>query len=178
MRSTMRHKRDALTPDFRERAALAVSETLAHFEPWKSASVIASYMPLRSEFNAVPLVQHALDQGVQVVYPRVNGKLLDFHFWRPGDPLEPSIGGVDQPLATSPQLNIDRIDLFLTPLLACGDQGIRLGYGGGFYDRLFAHARGFKLGLGFAVQRVARWQTEPHDQRLDGFVSEEGVERF
>jgi len=81
MRSTMRHKRDALTPDFRERAALAVSETLAHFEPWKSASVIASYMPLRSEFNAVPLVQHALDQGVQVVYPRVNGKLLDFHFW-------------------------------------------------------------------------------------------------
>ena len=178
MRSTMRHKRDALTPDFREHAALAASEALAHFEPWKSASVIASYMPLRSEFNAVPLVQHALDQGAQVVYPRVNGKLLDFHFWRPGDPLEPSIGGVDQPLATSTQLNIDHIDLFLTPLLACGDQGIRLGYGGGFYDRLFAHARGFKLGLGFAVQRVAGWQTEPHDQRLDGFVSEEGVERF
>lgn len=178
MRSTMRQKRDALTPDFRERAALAVSEALAHFGPWKSASVIASYMPLRSEFNAVGLVQHALDRGVQVVYPRVNGKLLDFHFWRPGDPLEPSIGGVDQPLATSTQLNIDHIDLFLTPLLACGDQGIRLGYGGGFYDRLFTHARGFKLGLGFAVQRVAGWQTEPHDQRLDGFVSEEGVERF
>lgn len=178
MRSTMRQKRDALTPDFREHAALAVSEALAHFGPWKSASVIASYMPLRSEFNAVALVQHALDRGVQVVYPRVNGKLLDFHFWRPGDPLEPSIGGVDQPLATSTQLNIDHIDLFLTPLLACGDQGIRLGYGGGFYDRLFTHARGFKLGLGFAVQRVAGWQTEPHDQRLDGFVSEEGVERF
>ena len=178
MRSTMRQKRDALTPDFRERAALAVSEALAHFGPWKSASVIASYMPLRSEFNAVALVQHALDRGVQVVYPRVNGKLLDFHFWRPGDPLEPSIGGVDQPLATSTQLNIDHIDLFLTPLLACGDQGIRLGYGGGFYDRLFTHARGFKLGLGFAVQRVAGWQTEPHDQCLDGFVSEEGVERF
>ena len=178
MRSTMRQKRDALTPDFRERAALAVSEALAHFGPWKSASVIASYMPLRSEFNAVGLVQHALDRGVQVVYPRVNGKLLDFHFWRPGDPLEPSIGGVTQPLATSTQLNVDRIDLFLTPLLACGDQGIRLGYGGGFYDRLFAHARGFKLGLGFAVQRVAGWQTEPHDQRLDGFVSEEGAERF
>ena len=178
MRSTMRQKRDALTPDFRERAALAVSEALAHFGPWKSASVIASYMPLRSEFNAVALVQHALDRGVQVVYPRVNGKLLDFHFWRPGDPLEPSIGGVDQPLATSTQLNIDHIDLFLTPLLACGDQGIRLGYGGGFYDRLFTHARGFKLGLGFAVQRVAGWQTEPHDQRLDGFVSEVGVERF
>ena len=178
MRSTMRQKRDALTPDFRERATLAVSEALAHFGPWKSASVIASYMPLRSEFNAVALVQHALDRGVQVVYPRVNGKLLDFHFWRPGDPLEPSIGGVDQPLATSTQLNIDHIDLFLTPLLACGDQGIRLGYGGGFYDRLFAHARGFKLGLGFGVQRVTGWQTELHDQRLDGFVSEEGVERF
>ncbi len=178
MRSTMRHKRDALTLDFREHATRAVSETLARFEPWGSASVIAGYMPLRSEFNAAPLVQNALDQGVQVVYPRVNGKLLDFHFWRPGDPLERSIGGVIQPLTTSPQLDVDRIDLFLTPLLACGNQGIRLGYGGGFYDRLFAHARGFKLGLGFAIQRVAWWETEPHDQRLDGFVSEEGVERF
>ena len=70
------------------------------------------------------------------------------------------------------------IDLFLTPLLGVGEQGIRLGYGGGFYDRLFAEAGGFRLGVGFAVQQVDRWEIEAHDQQLDAFLSEEGLTVF
>ena len=80
----------------------------------------------------------------------------------------------------TPQRSFDaeEIDLFLTPLLGCGEDGARLGYGGGFYDRLFAEVTGFRLGVGFALQRAADWETEAHDQRLHGFLSEEGLTLF
>ena len=55
---------------------------------------------------------------------------------------------------------------------------MRLGYGGGFYDRLFAQVGGLRLGVGFALQRVSDWESEAHDQRLDGFLSEDGLTLF
>jgi 5-formyltetrahydrofolate cyclo-ligase len=108
----------------------------------------------------------------------VNGKSISFHHWQIGDGTEETIGGVLQPLPTAPVVDAAAIDLFLTPLLGCGDSGMRLGYGGGFYDRLFAQAGGFRLGVGFALQRVSDWESEAHDQRLDGFLSEESLTLF
>ena len=78
----------------------------------------------------------------------------------------------------SPAVTLSQIDLFITPMLACGDNGIRLGYGGGYYDRIFSEARGFRLGVGFSLQRVDGWETEPHDERLWGFLSERRLELF
>ena len=78
----------------------------------------------------------------------------------------------------APVVDAATIDLFLTPLLGCGHSGMRLGYGGGFYDRLFAQVGGLRLGVGFALQRVSDWESEAHDQRLDGFLSEEGLTVF
>ena len=83
-----------------------------------------------------------------------------------------------QPLPAAPVVDAAAIDLFLTPLLGCGASGMRLGYGGGFYDRLFAQVGGLRLGVGFALQRVSDWESEAHDQRLDGFLSEEGLTLF
>jgi 5-formyltetrahydrofolate cyclo-ligase len=64
------------------------------------------------------------------------------------------------------------------PLAACDLRGNRLGFGGGFYDRALVHQRGFKLGVGYSLQRVTHIESEPHDVRLDGFISEDGIEYF
>jgi 5-formyltetrahydrofolate cyclo-ligase len=105
-------------------------------------------------------------------------KALCFHDWKEGDAVETTIGGVLQPTEAAETVRTEDIDLFLTPLLGCGEHGARLGYGGGFYDRLFAKVAGFRLGVGFALQRAADWETEAHDQRLHGFLSEEGLTLF
>ena len=93
-------------------------------------------------------------------------------------PTESTIGGVLQPLDSADRVATQDVDLFITPLLGCGKSGMRLGYGGGFYDRLFAGASGFRLGVGFAVQAVDDWEAEAHDQRLDGFLSDTGLTLF
>jgi 5-formyltetrahydrofolate cyclo-ligase len=40
------------------------------------------------------------------------------------------------------------------------------------------HQRGFKLGVGYSLQRVTHVESEPHDVRLDGFIGEDGIEYF
>ena len=68
-------------------------------------------------------------------------------------------------------------------MLAFDDDGYRLGYGGGFYDRTLAVRRTcapgtLAVGVAFAGQRVDRVPRSAEDERLDWIVTEEGVQRF
>ena len=178
MRKTLRQLRNDLSLTQRRSAETQALSLLTRWPAGHKARIITSYLPHQSEFDPSCLTQHMSSQGGTIVYPRVTADGLTFHCWRSGDPLETTIGGVDQPLAGSPSVPLSQIDLFITPMLACGDNGIRLGYGGGYYDRIFNEARGFRLGVGFSLQRVDGWETEPHDKRLWGFLSERRLELF
>ena len=178
LRGRLRSDRDALTAAYRADCAKYALQHLVTWHPWTAATLIGSYLPHESEFDPTLLAQAARARGAAIVCPRVNGKSMSFHHWQAGDEAEATIGGVLQPLPAAPVVDAAAIDLFLTPLLGCGDSGMRLGYGGGFYDRLFALGGGLRLGVGFALQRVSDWESEAHDQRLDGFLSEEGLTLF
>jgi 5-formyltetrahydrofolate cyclo-ligase len=67
----------------------------------------------------------------------------------PRDTFEVGHYGIAEPPATAKTLDISAIDLFLIPLLACDQYGTRLGYGGGYYDRLLEAASGFRCGFRF-----------------------------
>ena len=57
--------------------------------------------------------------------------------------------------------------------------GLRLGYGGGFYDRTLAALPGVPtLGVAFACQRMEVVPAGPHDAPLDAVATEAGVMRF
>jgi len=178
LRRQLRAQRDALDVTYRAGCAERATHTIGDHAMWRSALVVASYLPHQSEFDPSFLSRAAIAAGKKLVYPRVVNERLAFHSWRDGDATEATIGGVLQPLASAAPCAIEDIDLFLTPLLGCGTSGIRLGYGGGFYDRLFANAPGFRLGVGFDMQRVADWPVEPHDQRLNGYLIETGLVLF
>ena len=68
------------------------------------------------------------------------------------------------------------------PLVGVDGHGRRLGQGGGFYDVTLAYTRGrlqpYRVGAGFACQRVDALPDEPHDMPLQAFVSEAGYVRF
>ena len=178
LRAELRATRDALPLKGRRDRVRRAHSHLARCTRWTEARTIAGYLPHQSEFDPLTMMGDALEHGVRVVCPRVVGKTLQFHEWHAGDPTETTIGGVPQPTDSGSMIPAEDIELFLTPLLGVGKHGIRLGYGGGFYDRLFAEVGGFKLGVGFAIQQIDRWEIEAHDQKLDAFLSEEGLTVF
>lgn len=71
------------------------------------------------------------------------------------------------------------VDLVLSPGLLFDDQGYRLGYGGGFYDKFFEkNVHKTSLGIGYNFQRIDKIPHAANDIPLDGFISEKGVEYF
>ena len=69
-----------------------------------------------------------------------------------------------------------RMDVAIVPMLAADEQGGRLGYGGGYYDRyLSAHTETWRLGYGFDFQIVRQVPTEEHDVRLDGVITDKRI---
>ncbi|CAI8427740.1 MAG: 5-formyltetrahydrofolate cyclo-ligase [Halieaceae bacterium] len=103
---------------------------------------------------------------------------MRFHQLNDTTRLEVGAGQVQQPTEAAPEIALKNIDLFLVPLAACDMRGNRLGFGRGYYDRVLANSKGFKLGVGFRCQLLEDVPFESHDIPLDGFISEEGLIRF
>ena len=95
------------------------------------------YWPLAGEPDLRPLA--AL--GLPLALPAVGAESpqtarLLYRSWQPGDLLAADHCGIPAP--TSAELGPEALGLLLVPALAIDRQGIRLGYGGGWYDRLRA----------------------------------------
>ena len=140
---------------------------------------MASYLPHESEFDPTPLMSVAIQQGKRVACPRVVDKSLQFHRWEQGDPTEPTIGGVLQPLGSADRVATQDVDLFITPLLGCGKSGNEARLRRRVLRSSFCAAyRAFVWAWVLRLQSVDDWEAEAHDQRLDGFLSDTGLTLF
>ncbi len=140
---------------------------------------VAGYWPLGTEIDIRPLLSRMWERGAVCSLPViVEGGLLAFRRWEPGDDAEEGERGTMHPPASAPV--IDPEILFI-PILAVDDAGTRLGRGGGYYDRTLAALRQrhpvTAVGVGYAVQHVADLPHEPHDQPVDWVLTEAGLYR-
>lgn len=86
---------------------------------------VAAYRPLRTEPGSVELLDELVRGGAAVLIPvLLDDRDLDWAAWADG--------------ASGPSLGVDAIggvEVVLVPALAVSRQGMRLGRGGGSYDR-------------------------------------------
>ena len=147
----------------------------------KSVSVIGLYYPVNSEMNPLTLIEYFNNQGVITCLPIVIDKNspLIFKAWSPGKDMVAGRYGI--PVPDNDQVVIP--DLVICPLLAYDEKGMRLGYGGGFYDRTIRHLRRNKqtryMGLAFSQQKsYYDLPSEDHDVPLDTILTELGISNF
>lgn len=98
---------------------------------------------------------------------------LTLHPW--DSATEPSRFGYLQPPADAPQFALGAVDAVLLPGLAYDRRGVRLGYGGGFYDRLLPGYAGLVVGVVWSPLLVPTLPSEPHDCRAGWVATERGV---
>lgn len=99
---------------------------------------------------------------------------LTLHPWDTAT--EVSKFGYLQPPKEAPQVALDSIEVVLLPALAYDLRGVRLGYGGGFYDRLLPNYAGITIGVVWSPLLVPLLPSAAHDIRVGWVATELGIQ--
>jgi 5-formyltetrahydrofolate cyclo-ligase len=172
--------RDALPLQQREAASANIAERLIALPSFVAAQTVFVTIPFRNEWDSRLLAQRALAMGKMLASPRVDlqTRMLSLH--RICDlsiDLAPGYRGIPEPTTLCPAVAIDTIEWVLVPGVAFDIDGRRLGYGGGYYDRLLPllPRAAPRIAGAFEVQLVPEVPAAPHDLSVDFVVTEERV---
>lgn len=170
-------ERDAADAAKRAAAAAAITTALIVLPSYQRAITPLLTLPFRSEWNTLALVRHALHSHKRVVLPRVDpaSRMLILHGIEDEmRDVQPGFRGIPEPLASCPLIEPSAIDWVLVPGVAFDTHGRRLGYGGGFYDRLLQlipeHVP--RVAGAYDLQVIAAVPSAPHDARIDILITE------
>ena len=168
--------RDALDPAAREAGSRAIAERISGLESFLQARTLLVTLPYRSEWDTTRLARLAIEQGKTVVAPRVDAAARVLHLHSIADlrtDVAPGWRGIPEPRHHRPRVEPDAIDWILVPGLAFDRSGRRLGYGGGYYDRLLPliAAAAARVAGAYDLQLVAHVPSAPHDLFVDWIVT-------
>lgn len=157
----------------------AICQNLARSEWVQNAKTILVYLSDRQEPNLANLWTHHFPYKRWGI-PRCVEQSLVWHEWQPTQPqqLQTGVYGILEPISRLPPLQAEAVDLILVPALGCDRKGFRLGYGGGFYDRLFstpAWANIPTIGIVFEFAYLEQLAPDPWDYPLRAVCTESGV---
>lgn len=174
LRKAVLGRRDALDVEVRKSLSLAIMEDIPRLDCYRQAGLVLAYVGFGSELRTETLLRRVLDDGKVLVLPRVNREEHDLDLYEVGDleqNLEAGTWGIREPKPElCPRAEPAAIDFALVPGLAFDRSGARLGYGGGYYDRLLNGLFGprpFLVAAAFELQMVDEVPLEEHDVRVD-----------
>ena len=138
--------------------------------------IIGGYYPVNFEVSDLELLKKLEKNKFNISLPVVKKKFqMDFYQWSFSDLLKVNKYGIPEPETQ----NIVYPDVLLVPLIAFDKNLNRLGYGGGYYDRLIAKLskkkKIIKIGLALSTQEVDKIPLNIYDQKLDYIVTNEYI---
>jgi 5-formyltetrahydrofolate cyclo-ligase len=175
LRKQLLQTRQQLPPaDWRSRSQ-QITERLLAQSGFTPGQTVLAYFSLRQEPDLTALW---LDKslGLRFGFPRCEeNSRLRWHHWQPGEPLVSGAFGILEPMTTAPKLQAAEVNWILVPCVGCDRHGYRIGYGGGFYDRLLAQPEWRRIptiGISFDLGLIEDCGAEAWDQPLNYICTE------
>lgn len=178
LRARVLAARDAMPDAARDAAGAAISRRLATLPSFEAAQAVLSYASFGSEFDTEAFNAAVLAAGKALLLPRIDRtrRALRLHRVRSlRDDLLPGLWGIREPdPARCAETPASAAGLILVPGVAFDAAGGRLGYGGGFYDRLLPGAAltAALVAAAFELQLVDAVPMGPLDRRVEVLVTE------
>lgn len=153
----------------------AILERLLNLNEFRTAKTIFFFASFRSEVDTIGMIKKALEGGKRVVLPRVEGHNLGLYEIRSLDELVPGYMKIPEPsvLTDDRKIIINKVDVIIIPGAVFDETGNRIGYGGGFYDRLLAELQNPVpvIAPTYEEQVIDSVPAEPHDKKVNIIVT-------
>ena len=177
LRARVLSARDQMPAAVRAAASLVIATALAARADFRTAQSLLLTLPFGSEWDTASLFAAALEHRKILVLPRVNlsTRMLELCAVTDlGRDIAPGYRGIREPLPHCVRVAPASIGWVLVPGVAFDQEGTRLGYGGGFYDRVLPSLAptAARVAGAFELQVVDRIPAEAHDLRIDAIVTE------
>ena len=176
VRSEIARRVKNLSPVYCQEADEAICRLVVQSECCKAAQTVFCYAGSEREIDTTGLLHALLKAGKTVVLPlcREKGVMEARRIEGMGD-LVSGKYGILAPRLTCPVVEPEAIDLALIPCSTGSRTGLRLGYGGGYYDRYLPRTRCPKMLLCRSQLVREDIPVEEHDVRMDYLVTEKGI---
>jgi len=176
IRKELLSKRDNIPPVVRRAKNRMICERLLSLDELRNASVIFFFASFRTEVDTTEMIKSSLFSGKRVLLPKVDKdrhELLLYEIRDFGE-LAPGYMGIPEPPVSENQMSINDADIVIIPGAGFDASGNRIGYGGGYYDRLLS---GLQKNIpvvapSFEEQLVDVLPSEPHDIRVQMIVTD------
>lgn len=167
VRRQIREQKRAMTPEQIEQASAKLTQLFLATQQYQKAGTVYGYLPYNQEVRTIPLLAQALKDGKRVAVPKIYGDEMRFIYLTDLGAVEPSDKGIPEPVADEPVAD-DPTALVLMPGVAFTENGQRIGYGGGYYDKFLANEPNHPtVALCYGFQIVPQLPTESYDIPVD-----------
>jgi 5-formyltetrahydrofolate cyclo-ligase len=174
--------REQLSVETRAAHSSAIAGRLLQLPEYRKAATVLGYMNFGSEFSSDVFAVQVLADGRRLALPKVNRHTnrLDLYWVEDFEnQLGPGLWGIREPVVGRCERleSPNEVEFALLPGVAFTREGARLGYGGGFYDKLLAHLdegrqRPVLVAAAFSLQLVEQLPQEATDIKVERIVTE------
>jgi len=173
LRKFLLENRDGISFDLIKISSQQIHGKLKQLDVFKEAKGIASYYPIGSEVLTQEIMQGQLADGKEISLPKVVGENLEFRTITDFGFLVKSGLGIMEPKDICKPMQT--IDVILVPTVGMTRNGVRLGYGYGYYDRFLANSNAKKIVLTYAKQIVKKIPFSENDIKMDWIITENEI---
>lgn len=177
LRTLLIEARNALPAETLTQHRAAIDRHLGRGFAGLARGVLAFCWPYKGEYDARFLARTLRERGAVTALPVVVAPKtpLLFREWHPGVRLESGVLGIPFPVGSREVAP----DAVIVPLVGFDDEGYRLGYGGGYFDRTLAALarRPVVIGVAYEGAHLETIHPQPHDIPMDWIVTERGIYR-
>ena len=171
--------RELLLGAIRLQYSREITARLVQMPEYRAAKMVLGYMSFGAEFSSDEWAQHVLADGKQLLLPKVNlqRKELDLYFVTDlQQDLASGLWDIREPLVDrcTKADTWSEVDFILMPGVTFGRDGARLGYGGGFYDKLIAHLphHPVLVAAAYSLQILTHLPQEVTDRKVEWLLTE------
>lgn len=170
-------KMSGLSRKYRKDASEKILGELVKHKDYLLAGTIFIYVGTDHEVDTTLIIKDALAKGKKVVVPKTIslGHMEACEIDTMKD-LYPGRHGILEPKDTSYTIDPGAIDVAFIPCVAYTDEGFRLGYGGGFYDRYLPRGSFKRILVAFSEMEVEKLPRDTFDEKVDGILTEKGYQ--